>query len=407
MNLSSHFRKYTNTGTAGEARATLIAVWLLGHPSSSASPIPQLLNAHIDGSDGSSTSYSSSSSSTLCNAQTSTLTPRPMVLAVIRSLSAFLRISTGACSSAWKASAQQVFSYARKSQNNSGDGGAGGSSSGLTSQARKSSLGELNTAAVEMLSAKSTDGSGADSLPGLVLPTSAPLQPSSTSTPRPPLITEVKKDDTDSSTLGGKQMKSVASGDIQVKTSTQERLEEGMPPSVVTAFARTPMTIQSLVSVAIAMPPSTSTASSSPSTTSSTSFQRHDSSSGPTVLSSGASQCALRAAVALAFISSQKPSKDAESSSGRSGGSHGGVGAADNASISSLSSTFTEEEQSEEEVDSRRLATEALWSALPALGQLLHVLRRWVGHPEPSRKRPWALALDDLLKVPLVLLLIR
>ena len=380
--------KNTGTGTASEARAIRIAVWLLGHPSSSASPIPQLLSAHPTGGDGSSTSSSSTSSgsSDLLKDASSTLTPRPIVLAVVRALSAFLRTTTSTFRSDLKASAQQqVFSYRGKLQ--SLDAGGGGSS-GLKARDGSTSLGERKSAAAETLTAKCSDSSDTDVLPHLVLPTSSvPSQLSSCPMSRSPLITEVGEDFVgDQNIPGDKKTDTVSNGDVRANAPTPEGKEQGMPPCILTAFARTPVTIQALVLVAAATPPS-STSSSSTTTTNSSS------NNGPTVLSSGASQCALCAAVALARIASQKPNENAESTSG-SDGNGGGSGSTDGALISSSTTAVVEEEGSY-----RSLAIEAHWKALPALRQLLHVLRRWVGHPEPSRKRPWAIALDDLSEV--------
>ena len=385
--------KNTITGTSLEARAIRIAVWLLGHPSSSASPIPQLLRAHSTGSDGSSRSCSSSSSgsSDLLKDASSSLTPRPIVLAVVRALSAFLRTTTSTLRSDLKASAQEIFSYSGKSQS-LGDGGGG--CSGLKARDGNTNLGERKSAAAETLTAKSSDSSDTDVLPHLlVLPTnSVPSQLSSCPMSRPPLITEVGEDFVgDQNIPGDKKTDTVSNGDVRANAPTPEGKEQGMPPCILTAFARTPVTIQALVLVAAATPPSsTSSTSSSSSTTTTT---NSSSNNGPTVLSSGASQCALCAAVALARIASQKPNENAESTSG-SDGNGGGSGSTDGALISSSTTAVVEEEGSY-----RSLAIEAHWKALPALRQLLHVLRRWVGHPEPSRKRPWAIALDDLSEV--------
>ena len=385
--------KNTITGTSLEARAIRIAVWLLGHPSSSASPIPQLLRAHSTGSDGSSRSCSSSSSgsSDLLKDASSSLTPRPIVLAVVRALSAFLRTTTSTLRSDLKASTQEVFSYPGKSQS-LGDGGGG--CSGLKARDGNTNLGERKSAAAETLTAKSIDSSDTDVLPHLVLPTSSvPSQLSSCPMSRSPLITEVGEDFVgDQNTPGDKKTDTVSNGDVRANAPTPEGKEQGMPPCILTAFARTPVTIQALVLVAAATPPS-STSSTSSSSSSTTTTTNSSSNNGPTVLSSGASQCALCAAVALARIASQKPNENAESTSG-SDGNGGGSGSTDGALISSSTTAVVEEEGSY-----RSLAIEAHWKALPALRQLLHVLRRWVGHPEPSRKRPWAIALDDLSEV--------
>jgi hypothetical protein len=124
-----------------------------------------------------------------------------------------------------------------------------------------------------------------------------------------------------------------------------------------------------------------------------------------TVLSSAASQCALRGAVALAALAARakksaaiaaaQPATQPATASLLSGPVDDARAAAATAADTAADTAAT----AAAATAVAALALEALWLALPALGRLLAVLRGWVGHPAQASKRPWAAALDDLAEV--------